>query len=233
MVYQPDLGRALGNLYDAIVLQQLQYWGRRATKEFDGARWVYKSYAQLGAEVGLSADQIRRSVARLRKLGVVVSIRNPYVGMDQVRWYRIDYVALNALVDVQSVDGPSPAPLVPNQVVAWSRTHRSTSDLARSTTRVNYVREEERTFRASAPVPKVGSGGRIVPVALRLRDLGWARWEIGRRRVLCDEMTRHGLGWHCPQCGSAMQELAPDVDPRELVRALLRRRWERASRRWR
>ena len=37
-----------------------------------------------------------------------------------------------------------------------------------------------------------------MPVALRLRDLGWARWEICRRRVLCDEMTRHGVGVALP-----------------------------------
>jgi ribosomal protein L37AE/L43A len=55
--------------------------------------------------------------------------------------------------------------------------------------------------------------------------------EVCRRSVPRQEMTGHGLWWHCAECESEMRGLAPDVDPSELVRTLLRRRWEHAARR--
>jgi hypothetical protein len=73
IVLQPEMVRRLGNLTDAAVLQQLNYWMPRAKVEHEGRRWVYKTYDNWGKEIGISGQQVRRAIERLEALGVVVS----------------------------------------------------------------------------------------------------------------------------------------------------------------
>jgi uncharacterized protein YjiS (DUF1127 family) len=73
IVLQPEMVRRLGNLTDAAVLQQLNYWMPHAKVEHEGRRWVYKTYDNWGKEIGISGQQVRRAIERLEALGVVVS----------------------------------------------------------------------------------------------------------------------------------------------------------------
>jgi hypothetical protein len=89
IAYRPTWGRAFG-VIAALVLAQLDYWLARATKQHDGHRWVFKTYAELADELGVTRDQTRRAVTALRRRGVVIAIRNPFLGFDRTPWYRID-----------------------------------------------------------------------------------------------------------------------------------------------
>jgi DNA-binding transcriptional ArsR family regulator len=89
-VYRPSVAAALGSLTQAIVLEQLHYWVQRATKEHDGHTWVYKTYKEWGDELGLSYKQTERALDALKERGLVISIQNPYVRMDQTRWWKLD-----------------------------------------------------------------------------------------------------------------------------------------------
>jgi DNA-binding Lrp family transcriptional regulator len=63
--------RRLGNLADAAVLQQLNYWMPHAKVEYEGRMWVFKSYENWSAEIGISEHQVRRAMDRLVDCGVV------------------------------------------------------------------------------------------------------------------------------------------------------------------
>ena len=73
IVLQPEMVRRLGNLADAAVLQQLNYWMPHAKVLYEGRRWVFKSYENWSAEIGISDQQVRRSMERLEAAGLVVS----------------------------------------------------------------------------------------------------------------------------------------------------------------
>lgn len=73
IVIQPEIVRRLGNLTDAAVLQQLNYWMPHAKVEYLGRWWVFKTYENWAKEIGISDQQVRRSMERLELMGVVES----------------------------------------------------------------------------------------------------------------------------------------------------------------
>ena len=73
IVLQPEMVRRLGNLTDAAVLQQLNYWMPHAKVEHQGRKWVFKTYENWSKEIGISAHQVRRAMDRLEGLGLVLS----------------------------------------------------------------------------------------------------------------------------------------------------------------
>jgi biotin operon repressor len=87
VVIQPEIVRRLGNLSDAAVLQQLNYWMPAAKVEYQGRRWVYKSYENWSEEIGISEHQVRRAMDRLVDCGLV-SVCNP---RGRTNHYAINY----------------------------------------------------------------------------------------------------------------------------------------------
>lgn len=94
VVIQPEMVRRLGNLADAAVLQQLNYWMPHAKVEHQGRLWVYKTYENLGDEIGLTGQQVRRSIERLEAVGLVSSC----VPKGRTKHYAVNY-------DHQMLDG--------------------------------------------------------------------------------------------------------------------------------
>ena len=109
VAYRPELGRILGSVNAALVLQQIHYWMPMATKEYDGHAWIYKRHEDFSEELGITGAQARGAVDLLRDTKLIISRRNPYYAMDQIRWYRIDYEALGRLIKasrlIESTDG--------------------------------------------------------------------------------------------------------------------------------
>ncbi len=93
LCYQPALVRRLG-LADAAIVQQLHYWLRVSTNIVEGEQWVYKTYDDWAAEIGISAKAVRGACDRLRKSGVVLAIQSPLDARDKTLWWRIDYAKL-------------------------------------------------------------------------------------------------------------------------------------------
>jgi hypothetical protein len=95
VLVQPSLVRRLG-LLEAAIVQQLHYWSARATRSHDGHAYVYKTYQDWSAEIGVSAKQARGALDRLRKDGVAVAIQNPTDPRDRTLWWRIDHAVLES-----------------------------------------------------------------------------------------------------------------------------------------
>ncbi len=91
-LYQPHLVRLLG-AHEAMVIQQLHYLLSldNSGREHDGHHWVWKTYDELGDELGLSWAQVKRALSTPREIGLIVSIRNPVEGWNATPWYRINY----------------------------------------------------------------------------------------------------------------------------------------------
>jgi len=82
---------ALVGAHEAIVFSQIEYWLERpGGKDHDGHHWVYKSCEELASDTGLSKSQVKRTIAKLRAAGLLVSIENPINGWDRTPWYRVN-----------------------------------------------------------------------------------------------------------------------------------------------
>ena len=89
IVLQPALVRALGNIHDAAILQQLHYWSARAESRHDGEIWVYKTYVDWSEEIGITEKQTKSALQRLELEGIVISCQPE--GFHRRKWYRISY----------------------------------------------------------------------------------------------------------------------------------------------
>lgn len=105
LIINTDLALVLGDLNEAIVLNQLNYWlgiNRKAGKNFiDDRYWVYNSYSDWKAKdfPYWSEKTIQRTFTRLENKGVVVSANYNKLGIDKTKWYTIDTEKLQKLVD--------------------------------------------------------------------------------------------------------------------------------------
>ena len=105
LIINTDLALALGDLNEAIVLNQLNYWlgiNRKAGKNFiDDRYWVYNSYSDWKARdfPYWSEKTIQRTFTRLENKGVVVSANYNKLAIDKTKWYTIDTEKLQELVD--------------------------------------------------------------------------------------------------------------------------------------
>lgn len=105
LIVNTDLAMVLGDLNEAIALNQLNYWieiNRKAGKHFiDGKYWVYNSYSDWRANnfPYWSEKTIQRIFSRLESKGVVISANFNKAGFDKTKWYSIDEVKLQKLVD--------------------------------------------------------------------------------------------------------------------------------------
>lgn len=105
LIINTDLALVLGDLNEAIVLNQLNYWlgiNKKAGKNFiDDRYWVYNSYSDWEAKdfPYWSEKTIQRTFTRLENKGVVVSANYNKLGIDKTKWYTIDTEKLQELVD--------------------------------------------------------------------------------------------------------------------------------------
>ena len=110
LIINTDLALVLGDLNEAIVLNQLNYWlgiNRKAGKNFiDDRYWVYNSYSDWKANdfPYWSEKTIQRTFTRLENKGVVVSANYNKLAIDKTKWYTIDTVRLQELVDDFALD---------------------------------------------------------------------------------------------------------------------------------
>lgn len=103
---QPSLVRALGGMHEAAVVQQLQYHAFTECPD-GGDCWAVLTGQQWSTELGLTVDQVDRTIKRLVKMGVVES-QQPGL-FDRTRWLRIDYDRLDELVTGSDAETPARA----------------------------------------------------------------------------------------------------------------------------
>lgn len=105
LLIRKELVRVLGDLNEAVVLNQLHYWiniNKKAKKnEYDDKYWVFNTY-QMWKDTDFdfwSTDTIKRTFSRLEKKGVVISANYNKMKMDKTKWYSIDYDKLQDMID--------------------------------------------------------------------------------------------------------------------------------------
>lgn len=105
LLISKELVRVLGDLNEAIILNQLHYWieiNKKANKNlYDEKYWVfntYKAWKERDFDFW-SEDTIKRAFGRLESKGVVISANYNKYAMDKTKWYTIDYDKLQELTD--------------------------------------------------------------------------------------------------------------------------------------
>ena len=105
LIVNTDLALVLGDLNEAIVLNQLNYWieiDKKAGKNFiDDRYWVYNSYSDWKAKdfPYWSEKTIQRTFTRLESKGIVISANYNKLAIDKTKWYTINTKKLQELVD--------------------------------------------------------------------------------------------------------------------------------------
>lgn len=105
LIVNTDLALVLGDLNEAIVLNQLNYWieiNKKAGKNFiDDRYWVYNSYSDWKAKdfPYWSEKTIQRTFTRLESKGIVISANYNKLAIDKTKWYTINTKKLQELVD--------------------------------------------------------------------------------------------------------------------------------------
>lgn len=105
LIVNTDLALVLGDLNEAIVLNQLNYWieiNKKAEKNLvDGKYWVYNSYSdwRINNFPYWSEKTIQRTFTRLENKGVVLSANYNKLAIDKTKWYTIDTEKLQELVN--------------------------------------------------------------------------------------------------------------------------------------
>lgn len=94
-------------VYDAMFLQQLQFWIERTGKEKDGHKWVYNTYSKWQEQFPfLSIVTLKRIVKRLIDKDVIIVARYNKMKMDKTNWYSINYDKLKEYEPVSQSSSP-------------------------------------------------------------------------------------------------------------------------------
>lgn len=191
LVAQPSLVRRLG-LREAFVVQQLHWHvGVDHGREHDGHSWFPVTYTVLAEEMGLTADQIRRSIEALEAAGIVVSCQ-PEGRSSRRKWYRIDY---HHEAFVQVADMPDQA--IPSGISATSGTG---ADAASSTPKTSKKTPatRERFLEFDALVAAFGQPGTSQEAAFFARTARSLRAE-GKTPAEIEDRGRRARARH-PDC---------------------------------
>ena|GEM_PF-1697631 len=117
-VINTQLAVSIG-LNEAIVLQQLHYWLERnkttATNFQDGRYWTYGTIQEYRDRdfPFWSFDTVKRTLAKLIKMGFVIQGNFNKWKLDQTKWYSIDYAAVEEWI-TKNTPKPDIPPLVQN-----------------------------------------------------------------------------------------------------------------------
>lgn len=102
----PSLAKAIG-LNEAIMLQQIHYWQRISTHEQDGRRWVAMSAPDLVDKFPFWSEKtIKRTVAELKKRGLLIITKKSTTSWERGNWYAVDYETMNTLNSASGQNDP-------------------------------------------------------------------------------------------------------------------------------
>lgn len=116
LVVSPSLAVALGNINEAIILQQLQYWLTRSKKTYNNRKWIYNPVRDWQKQFPwLSKTAITNRLNSLEEKGIIITANLNKRRFDRTKWYSIDYDKLNALIE--SADEPENEPEIEEKPV--------------------------------------------------------------------------------------------------------------------
>lgn len=98
LVIQPKLAELLGDLDEAVILQQIHYWLEKRLNIKDGYSWVYNSMVEWNKQFPwLAIATLKRKFKSLEDKGLLITANYNKAKFDKTKWYRIDYNALNEM----------------------------------------------------------------------------------------------------------------------------------------
>lgn len=102
----PSLAVALGNVNEAIILQQIQYWLKNPKSgRFgeDGRKYVRDTFDEWQAQFPwMSLRSIKKYIKDLRERGILLTTNLNKSSFDRTQWYSINYEILNQFVQKES-----------------------------------------------------------------------------------------------------------------------------------
>lgn len=127
LVVSPSLAVALGNINEAIILQQLQYWLTRSKKTYNNRKWIYNPVRDWQKQFPwLSKTAITNRLNSLEEKGIIITANLNKRRFDRTKWYSIDYDKLNSLIE--SADEPENEPEIEEKPVDNSNELSQESD---------------------------------------------------------------------------------------------------------
>lgn len=98
LVIQPKLAELLGDLDEAVILQQIHYWLEKRLNIKDEYSWVYNSMVEWNKQFPwLAIATLKRKFKSLEDKGLLITANYNKAKFDKTKWYRIDYNALNEM----------------------------------------------------------------------------------------------------------------------------------------
>ena len=98
LVIQPKLAELLGDLDEAVILQQIHYWLGKRLNIKDGHSWVYNSMVEWNKQFPwLAIATLKRKFKSLEDKGLLITANYNKAKFDKTKWYRIDYDALDEM----------------------------------------------------------------------------------------------------------------------------------------
>lgn len=136
LVVSPSLAVALGNINEAIILQQLQYWLTRSKKTYNNRKWIYNPVRDWQKQFPwLSKTAITNRLNSLEEKGIIITANLNKRRFDRTKWYSIDYDKLNSLIE--SADEPENEPEIEEKPVDNSNELSQESDKSNDKNVVN------------------------------------------------------------------------------------------------
>lgn len=97
LVIPPQLATKIGK-WEALLLQQIHHHSSHSKHVIDGAKWFWKTFKSWVEEIPfISVGTIRRAIANLRQLGLILVERHSAKTHYQANWYCPDYEAIRSL----------------------------------------------------------------------------------------------------------------------------------------
>lgn len=92
----PILSKFIGRSA-AYLLQQVHFWLMGSSHIIGGQIWAYNTLEEISDQTALSISTVKRAIACLRRLGVLLVERHEKHDWEQRNWYSIDYERLELL----------------------------------------------------------------------------------------------------------------------------------------
>lgn len=148
LVLSPTLAKELGNLNEAVFVQQLHYWlenKKQAGKNFvEGRYWVYNSVEEwLKQFPWLSSATLRRTIDSLVKKGYVIKGNFNTKKMDHTIWYSLNYEKLMEIGKKTKVQKEEQARLALNNSQSVEKNENPESIATQDVSRIAQIEQIE------------------------------------------------------------------------------------------
>ena len=116
----PSLAKAIGNINEAIILQQIQYWLKNPKSgryDSNGRKYIRDTTSEWNIQFPwLTERSIKTRLKSLKDKGLILTANLNKSSYDRTNWYSIDYDVLNKFMQMHSEEtSPSKVKKLPDE----------------------------------------------------------------------------------------------------------------------